>query len=56
MATGEEKSSHSVLKMPVISLELLELVNCHHEALALIQNLGLGSRKQCYAYPLLRNL
>jgi hypothetical protein len=41
MASGEEPSSHSVLKMPVQSLEILELVNCHHEELALFQSLGL---------------
>jgi len=30
MASGEEPSSHSVLKMSVHSLEVLELVNSHH--------------------------
>jgi hypothetical protein len=43
MASGEEPSLHSVLKMPVNSLEILELVNCHHEGLASLQNLGFGS-------------
>jgi hypothetical protein len=32
MVSGEELSSNSIcLKMPVHSLEALELVNCHHE-------------------------
>jgi hypothetical protein len=41
------------LKMPVHSLEVLELVNGHHEGLASLQSLGLGT--QFYAYSLLRN-
>ena len=56
MATGEEPSSHSVPKMPVNSLEVLELVNSHHEGLASFQSLSLGRSTQCYGYSFLRNL
>ena len=38
MATGEEPSSHSISKMPVNSLEVLELVDYHHEGLASFQS------------------
>jgi len=54
--SDEEPSSHSVLKLPVRSLEVLEFVNCHHDGLALLQSLGMWRPTQCYAYSLLRNL
>lgn len=41
-----------VPKMPVHSLEALELVNSNHEGSASFQSLGLGT--QFYAYSLLR--
>ena len=56
MATGEEQSSHSVLNMPVLSLGVLELVNCHHEGLASFMSVDLCRPTQSYAYALLRNL
>jgi hypothetical protein len=39
--------------IPVHSLEAVELVNDHHEGLASLQRLGLGT--QFYAYSMLRN-
>jgi len=51
MASREEPSTHSVLKMAVHSLEDLELVNSHHEGLASFQSLGLSRPTQCCAYP-----
>jgi len=56
MASGEEPSSHSILKMSVHSLEVLEIVNFHHGGLASFQSLGLGRPTQCYVYSLLRKL
>jgi len=49
MVSGEEPSSNSVLNMPFRSLEVLELVNCHHEGLASFQSLGLCRPTQCCA-------
>jgi hypothetical protein len=55
MASGEEPSLHSVLKVPVHSLEVLELVKCHHEGLALFQSLCLVRPTQYCAYSSLRD-
>jgi hypothetical protein len=48
MASGEELSSRSICsKVPVHSLEALELVICHHEGLSSLQSLGLGTKFLC---------
>jgi hypothetical protein len=56
MATGEEQSSHSVLNIPLLSMGVLELVNCHHEGLASFLSVGLRNPTQRYAYALMRKL